>query len=90
VRNSELANRFGIPDDLVYRERKRRNIPKLKTEQPLSEALLAELGTDSDRAIGMKHGVLCSKVRRLRLSRGIPAYKRPNRKKAVASRQPLK
>lgn len=90
VRDSELAHRFDIPDDLVYRERKQRNIPKLKTAQSLSEALLAELGTDSDRAIGMKHGVPCSKVRRLRLSRNIPAYKRPNRKKAAASRQPLK
>lgn len=84
VRDSELAHRFGIPDDLVYRERKRRNIPKLKTEQPLREALLAELGTDSDRAIGMKHGVPCSKVRRLRLSRNIPAYKRPSCKKMAA------
>lgn len=52
LRDAELAHRFGIPDDLVYRERKRRGIPKLQDEKPLSEALLADLGTDSDRAIG--------------------------------------
>lgn len=57
LRDAELAHRFGIPDDLVYRERKRRGIPKLHVEQPLSEALLAELGTDSDRAIGLRHGL---------------------------------
>lgn len=83
LRDAELAHRFGIPDDLVYRERKRRDIPKLKVEQPLSPALLAELGTDSDRAIGLKHGVHYNKVRRLRLERQIPAYKRPNRKKVT-------
>ncbi len=32
VRDAELAHRFGIPDDLVYRERKRRDIPKLQTK----------------------------------------------------------
>lgn len=84
VRDAELAHRFGIPDDLVYRERKRREIPKLQVEQPLSEALLADLGTDSDRAIGLRHGVHYSKVRQLRLKRQIPAYKRPNRKKITA------
>ncbi len=89
LRDSELAHRFGIPDDLVYRERKRRNIPKLTIEEPLNEALLAELGNDSDRAIGLKHGVPCSRVRRLRVSRNIPAYKRPNVKKAAAGNSAL-
>lgn len=84
LRDAELAHRFGIPDDLVYRERKRRDIPKLQDEKPLSEALLADLGTDSDRAIGLRHGVHYSKVRQLRLKRQIPAYKRPNRKKMAA------
>ena len=68
----------------MYRERKRRDIPKLQDEKPLSEALLADLGTDSDRAIGLRHGVHYSKVRQLRLKRQIPAYKRPNRKKMAA------
>jgi len=62
LRDAELAHRFGIPDDLVYRERKRRDIPKLQDEKPLSEALLAELGTDSDRAVGLRHGVHYSKA----------------------------
>ncbi len=83
--DAELAYRFGIPDDLVYRKRKQRDIPKLQVEQPISEALLAELGTESDRVIGLRHGVHCSKVRRLRLERQIPAYKRPNRKKAATA-----
>ncbi len=63
LRDAELAHRFGIPDDLVYRERKRRDIPRLQDKKPLSEALLADLGTDSDRAIGLRHGVHYSKVR---------------------------
>jgi len=48
LRDAELANQFGIPGDLVYHERKRRGIPKLKVDHPSSEALVAELGTDSD------------------------------------------
>ncbi|WP_323149016.1 hypothetical protein [Pseudomonas oryzihabitans] len=83
--DAKLVHRFGIPDDLVYRERKRRDIPKLQVEQPLSEALLAELGTDSDLAIVLRHGVHYGKVRELRLKRQILAYKRPNRKKMAAS-----
>lgn len=70
-----MDHQFGIPDDLVYRERQRRGIPKLQVEQPLSEALLAGLGSDSDRVIGLMHGVHYSKVIQLRQ---VPAYKRPN------------
>lgn len=77
LRDAELAHRFGIPDDLVYRKRKRRDIPKLQDEQPMSEALLAKLGTDGDRAIGLRHGVHYSKVRQLRLKQQIPRISAP-------------
>lgn len=69
--DAELAHRFGIPDDLVYRDRKRRDIPKLQGEKPLSEALLADLGTDSDRPIGLRHGLHYSKLREPRLKHQI-------------------
>ena len=70
------------------RERKRRNIPKLQVEQPLSEALLAKLGTDRDRAIGLKHRVHYSKVRELRLKRQIPASSRTSAAKPVPASEP--
>lgn len=84
LRGAELANQFGISNDLVYRERKWRGIPKLKVEYPLSEALLAELGTDSDQIIGWRHGAHYSKVRALRLKRQIVAYKRSSHTKIIS------
>ncbi|WP_112297474.1 MULTISPECIES: hypothetical protein [Pseudomonas] len=78
--DSILAKKYQASDEVIYRERKRRNIPAFKSTKLLTDELRAELGTITDLALALKYGVSQASIRRFRHALSIPAYSAVKRK----------